>query len=203
MNCHSTEAGRLQRLGFASTQPTHDGCAGPKRTAYLLVVSQAGLAVLHCVSIAVSLLPRRCAATSAVARELSEGRGSDPQLSLLSYATRIGQGSRLRSCGFLRPGQALSRLSLCLAVVGDPWENRTPATASTARRPATERKGHGAHRRSRISKHPLLKMAALPVCLCAHCRLVNQPGFEPGTGFRLPIKSRVPSAARRHWSAIW
>ena len=114
MNCHSTEAGRLQRLGFASTQPTHDGCAGPKRTAYLLVVSQAGLAVLHCVSIAVSLLPRRCAATSAVARELSEGRGSDPQLSLLSYATRIGQGSGLRSCGFLRPGQALSRLSYAL-----------------------------------------------------------------------------------------
>jgi hypothetical protein len=32
------------------------------------------------------------------------------------------------------------------------------------------------------------------------CHLVNQPGFEPGMGLRLPIKSRVPSAARRHWS---
>ena len=105
------------------------------------------------------------------------------------------------SGGLLRPRQALLQAELYPVVIGDPWENRTPATASTARRPATERKGHGAHRRSRISKHHLLKMAALPVCLCAHCHLVN-PGFEPGTGFRLPIKSRVPSAARRHWSVM-
>ena len=33
--------GALQRLGFASTQPTHVGCGGPNRTAYLLVMSQA------------------------------------------------------------------------------------------------------------------------------------------------------------------
>src|SRR5262249_25052046 len=78
-----------------------------------------------------------------------------------------GQGSRLRSCGLLRPRQALFQAELYPVVIGDPWENRTPATASTVRCPAIERKGHG-HRRSRISKHHLLKMAALPVCLCAH-----------------------------------
>ena len=44
----------------------------------------------------------------------------------LNVSPRVGQ---LRSCSLLHPRQALSQTELYPVVIGDPWENRTPATA--------------------------------------------------------------------------
>jgi hypothetical protein len=84
-------------------------------------------------------------------------------------------------------------------VIGDPWKNRTPATASTARRPATERKGHGAHRkRAKKNGAPRMesnlrpaayKAAALATELTEHgAGLVNRTSGLPFTGPPLPTE---------------
>ena len=98
------------------------------------------LPVLHSASNLVGSPRRGAPPDRRSCEKLAEGRGLDPQWLPIHHASngrlapagltfRIGQGSRLRSCGLLRPRQALFQAELYPVVIGDPWENRTPATA--------------------------------------------------------------------------
>jgi hypothetical protein len=258
LNCHSTEAGRLQRLGFASTQPTHDGC-GTMPIGFRVPRFPAG-APGPCppgpcpVSLskwrsAEVTIPTRCRA-----HRFSKRARRHRRLTLrLVIAAGFNPRAPASDTSALSR-RAWRRLDAFNCLLARAREDRAPSSAAGAETacpfwpkgsvrvagfgPAASRVQGGRscglsytlcglatlgrielprprrqHGVLPLNERVMVRTGELEspnttfsrwrLCRFAYVRilsLVNQPGFEPGVGIRLPIKSRVPSAAWRHWS---